>query len=107
MIDSNFKAWLIEVNTNPDISTCCPQLVRIIPNMVEHAFRIALDPLFPPPNWPTSKKHFLPDNIENNKFEIVFDEIEDGPALRNMIQNDNLASNLNKRFFLFLSGSNL
>ena len=46
--------------------------------------RIAVDPLFPPPiPWPQSKKHQLPDNIlQNNKFELIFDEFEEGATLR-------------------------
>lgn len=82
MIDENFKVWLIEVNTNPDIEICCPVLARVIPNMLENAFRIAVDPVFPPPSFTNPKK--LPANenyLETNKFEIIFDEIEDGPAL--------------------------
>jgi len=53
MIDENFKVWLIEVNTNPDITTHTNVCSRIIPPMIENAFRIGLDPLFPfPNNWP-------------------------------------------------------
>lgn len=53
MIDENFKPWLIEVNTNPDITTHTPITARVIPPMVENAFRIGLDPLFPcPTQWP-------------------------------------------------------
>lgn len=49
MIDEKFDTWLIEVNTNPCLELSCPLLARIIPNMVENALRIALDPIFPPP----------------------------------------------------------
>jgi hypothetical protein len=47
MIDSNFKVWLIEVNTNPCLDTSCSLLSRIIPTMLDNAFHIAVDPLFP------------------------------------------------------------
>lgn len=56
MIDENFKAWLIEVNTNPCLECGCPILARIIPILVENVLKIAVDPVFPPPNWPKSKK---------------------------------------------------
>ena len=39
MVDENFKVYLIEVNTNPDISLCCPLLAMLIPNMIDNAFR--------------------------------------------------------------------
>ena len=31
MIDTNFKVWLIEINTNPCLETTSPILVRLIP----------------------------------------------------------------------------
>jgi hypothetical protein len=46
MIDENFKVYLIEVNTNPCLEISCPLLARIIPEVIDNTFRIALDPLF-------------------------------------------------------------
>ena len=42
--------------------------------------RVAIDPIFPPPSVEElitmTKKLMLPDNpIENNKFELIFDEV--------------------------------
>ncbi len=52
MIDEDFVVYLIEANTNPCIEiNGCPVLARIIPNMLECAFRIAVDPILPPPEW--------------------------------------------------------
>lgn len=43
--------------------------------------------MYPPPTWMLTKKQMLPENLmENNKFELVFDEVEDGPALRSILQ---------------------
>ena len=39
-------------------------------------YRIAIDPLFPPPPVPASKKHQVPDALDN-KYELVFNERED------------------------------
>jgi K+-sensing histidine kinase KdpD len=39
LIDDNFKVWLIEANTNPCLELACPLLGRIIPNMLENAFK--------------------------------------------------------------------
>ena len=55
MIDDNNKVWLIEVNTNPCLALSSSLLARIIPNMIENAIRIAIDPIYPPPpyeEWP-------------------------------------------------------
>lgn len=55
MIDDNFKVWLIEVNTNPCLEPSSSLLARLIPTMIENAFRVAIDPiLMPPPSneWP-------------------------------------------------------
>lgn len=39
MIDSDFKTYLIEFNTNPCLETTCSLLAYIIPTMIEHAIR--------------------------------------------------------------------
>mmetsp|Transcript_18664 Transcript_18664/g.2558 ORF Transcript_18664/g.2558 Transcript_18664/m.2558 type:complete len:101 (+) Transcript_18664:153-455(+) len=82
MIDESSKVWLLEVNTNPCLSLASSLLARMIPVMVESAFRIAVDPIFPPPpidDWPASKRCLIPsDIVENNKFELIFDEFYDG-----------------------------
>ena len=46
MIDENFRVYMIEANTNPCLEISCPLLARIIPEVVDNSFRIALDPLF-------------------------------------------------------------
>ena len=75
MIDSAFKPWLIEVNTNPCLEVEGTVLSRIIPNLVENVIRIAIDPIFPPPLvWPKSRRGSLTENLyEHNRFELLFD----------------------------------
>lgn len=34
MIDSKFRPWLIEINTNPCLELNCPVLMEVIPQMV-------------------------------------------------------------------------
>jgi hypothetical protein len=51
MIDENFKVLLIECNTNPCLELCSPLSSRIIPALLDNVFRIAVDPLFPPPDF--------------------------------------------------------
>jgi hypothetical protein len=48
-----------------------------------------VDPLFPPPPVPASKKHTLPDAMDN-KFELVFNEREDAGELKNLPIDDNM-----------------
>ena len=50
MVDENFKVWLIEVNNNPCLELSCGLLSTVIPGMLENAFRIAMDPIFPGTN---------------------------------------------------------
>ena len=66
MVDTNFKVWLIEVNTNPCLDTKPIHLSRIIPQVIENTLKIVCDPLFPlkkPKEWESSFE---------NKFELVF-----------------------------------
>lgn len=68
MVDTNFKVWLIEVNSNPCLETSSSLLSRIIPNMLDNAFKIALDPIF----ISNSKKHHNEPHVGENKFELVY-----------------------------------
>ena len=51
MLDDDFKVYLIEANTNPCLETPSPLLQKLISDVLDSGFRIALDPLFPPPNY--------------------------------------------------------
>jgi tubulin--tyrosine ligase len=56
MLDESLRPWLIEFNANPCLEISCSVLNRIIPHLIENVWRVAIDPLFPPPiNWPKSK----------------------------------------------------
>ena len=45
ILDENFNTWLIEVNTNPCLeTTSCPLMQKLIPQMVDQSFKIAVDP---------------------------------------------------------------
>ena len=50
--------------------------------MIENTFKIAIDPLFPPPAGFLSKKSSGHSNTcSYNNFELIFDERIDGPEL--------------------------
>lgn len=89
MIDEDLKPWLIEVNTNPCLELSSPYLARLIPAMLENAIKIAIDPIFPPPPIPNSKKHQIPDAMDN-RFELVFNERDDAAELKNLPIDDNM-----------------
>jgi len=87
MIDEEMKPWLIEVNTNPCLELSSPYLARLIPAMLENSIKIAVDPMFPPPPIPNSKKHQIPDAMDN-KYELVFNERDDAAELKNLPIDD-------------------
>lgn len=62
MIDSEMKVWLIEVNTNPCLELSSPYLELLIPKMLDQAFGLTIDQLFP----------FEGNGV--NEFEMVFNE---------------------------------
>jgi len=89
MVDEDMKPWLIEVNTNPCLELSSPYLARLIPAMLENSIKIAVDPLFPPPPIPNSKRHQIPDAMDN-RFEPVFNERDDAGELKNLPIDDNM-----------------
>ena len=50
-------------------------------------YRIAVDPMFPPPPIPNSKKHQIPDAMDN-KYELVFNERDDAAEQKNLPIDD-------------------
>lgn len=49
--------------------------------MVENSLRLAVDPIFPPPEHFSQRKHVVNELCPENKFELIFDERIDGPEL--------------------------
>ena len=50
MIDQNFKVYLIEANINPCLGVTSSLSAQFIPTLIENVFKIAIDPLFQPPD---------------------------------------------------------
>ena len=49
MLDEDLKPYLIEVNSNPSLEEQCEVMKRLIPDLLESTFRVAVDPTFTPP----------------------------------------------------------
>lgn len=52
-------------------------------DLKDDCYRIAIDPLFPPPPIPATKRNSFPDALEN-KFELVWNERTDAHELKNL-----------------------
>jgi len=46
IVDSDFKVYLLEVNTNPGIDDSSPWIMKIIPRMIDDALRLTVDDIF-------------------------------------------------------------
>ncbi len=46
IIDEDLKVWLIEINENPCIECASPLLGKLIPRMINDAFKITIDQIF-------------------------------------------------------------
>lgn len=89
MIDESLHPWLIEVNTNPALDICCPILAKLLPQLVEDACKIAVDPIYPPPSWPPAKKHLIPDPTDN-KFVLIYNDLTDAQELKSLPIDDSM-----------------
>ena len=78
MLEADLKPLLIEVNTNPCLELTSAPLLKVIPRMLEGAFRIVLDSLFPEPSNYIKKTN---ETIPENRWELLFSETVDGAEL--------------------------
>jgi tubulin monoglycylase TTLL3/8 len=86
MISDDFKVYLIEVNTNPCLELSSPLLARLIPTMLDNAFRIVIDPMYPPPEGYSLQKKVISEIAPENRFWLVFDEQYDGQTLEDVFR---------------------
>tara|TARA_B110000285_G_C14607200_1_gene373318 strand:- start:109 stop:285 length:177 start_codon:yes stop_codon:yes gene_type:complete len=52
MIDESLESWLIEINTNPCLEETSKLLKDYLPRMLDDAFKLTVDVLFPNYNKP-------------------------------------------------------
>ena len=84
MLDENFKLYLIEVNTNPSLEVCCALMSRLVPELLDNTFRIALDPFFPSPDMSANRKFQLNELPQEVKFSLIFDEDIEGAQIQEL-----------------------
>ena len=49
MIDQDLNPWLLEINTNPGLYESSELIKSLIPRMLDDAFKLTLDVMFPNP----------------------------------------------------------
>ena len=81
MIDNDFNVWLIEVNTNPCLELSCSYLAKIIPEMLENAFKVALDPIFPPVIEHKKFRNWVEDLNFINRFSLIYSSVAKLPEI--------------------------
>ncbi len=47
ILDSEFVVYLLEINTNPGLEESSPLICQLVPRMIDDAFRLTLDEMFP------------------------------------------------------------
>jgi len=70
MLDDDLTVWLIEANTNPCLDETSDILKRILPRMLDDAFRLTIDREFPNPliSQKTKLENFLRNNDKQASF---------------------------------------
>lgn len=48
LLDEDFRIWLLEINTNPFLGTPNRDMKVLVPQMMEDAIKIVIDPIFKP-----------------------------------------------------------
>ena len=87
MVDENLQVWLIEANSNPSITTENSFLNLLIPRMLDDAFKLTLDKMFP---IPKKDSHFSK-LYSNEKVQEVFEKYHDSTfPLQGYLDGENL-----------------
>ena len=96
MIDGDGGVWLIEANTNPALSTGNSFLDQLIPRMLDDAWKITLDKLFPPPKMNSELLRFVGkenlaqviDTYQNTVFPLL--DYDDNLNLWNIVTKNEI-----------------
>ena len=74
MLDSDFNAFLIEINTNPGLEISSPWIQIVVPRMLDDALRLTVDKVFEPVFDFT--KNYKGDYTEEQKKVLIDSKIE-------------------------------
>ena len=58
IIDNAFKPWILEINNNPGLCISSPVIQKLVPRMLDDAFRLTIDKVF--------ETRYSPDVIDSN-----------------------------------------
>ena len=58
IIDNDFKPWILEINNNPGLCISSPVIKKLVPRMLDDAFRLTIDKIF--------ETRYDPEVIDNN-----------------------------------------
>jgi len=67
IIDNEYNPWILEINNNPGLSISSPVIEKIIPRMMDDAFRLTIDKIF---NTRYSKECFDENKNYKSKFKL-------------------------------------
>lgn len=71
IIDEDMKVWLIQINQNPCIQCASPLLEKLIPRMINDAFKITIDQIFVEKK-PMEKAYAVPGyNNNQNMWQLL------------------------------------
>jgi hypothetical protein len=70
MVDASKHVWLIEVNTNPCLELSCKHLAMLIPRMVDDAFKLTVDRMFPNKKKATRAPIYYPVDGYQDEFNM-------------------------------------
>ena len=65
IIDNEYNPWLLEINNNPGLSISSPVIEKLVPRMMDDAFRLTIDKIF---NTRYSQECF----DSNNNYKSLF-----------------------------------
>ena len=84
IIDNDFKPWILEINDNPGLCISSPVIEKLVPRMLDDAFRLTIDKVF---NTKYTSDCF--DSEGNYKSKFKLDGFDDNENIFEFISNLN------------------